>query len=859
MAITVQMRTEVSQLYVALFGRAPDGEGLGFWTSLRDQGRSLADIANIMYATTPARTYYPSFLTNQEIISAFYTNVLGRTADADGLAFWTGKLNAAGATPGSVIAEMINVVANYTGTNADGLTSQSLFNNRVQVAQYYGEKNGNIAGASTVLGAVTSAAASVTAVKTAIDNGTVGGVNQGQTFALVTGTDTVTGTAGNDTIVGAVDFGGATAAATGSTFTIADVINGGTGTDTLNIAVSNAGGGVALPAANLSSIEVLNLRNVSGQTLTVDASLLTGETQVNADRATSAVTVTNLEAGAAGGMIGDSSVTNGNLTFGYATATSAATLNVTGGTKAGTVVISSTPAAVTVNSTGAANTIGTVALGGAATGLTVNASSNLTTGAITGFTGTAAKITVSGAATSVNLAAIENATVAEVDASGLTAGGLTATGSTNTALKITGGKGNDVITAGSVLTTGTVAAGDGTADRIVVTDSTFIATSALGAKYTGFEVLQVTGGGAAVTQDASLIAGITSIRISDAGNTTGVTNLNATQAGAIKILAGNATGAITIGVKDATVSGNIDTVKLTLDDEATAVGTIALGAISMAGVENVEITALENYSITGLTAATSISSFKSSGAGTAGVTTGAVDFAANSTFDFSGHTAAVTFDASGAQAGATATGLTIKGAGTAANTISDSAKSDVVTGGTKVDAITFQGGADTLTLGAAGDTFTFNSKAGSDAMGTGVTFKVVAADSTVKAGATGAFTAAGAFDAATADAISGVLNAAAFAAAAGTKFTIDSDVTGAAVTFGTSLTFGTTTVGAAGDFFVLDNHTAEANTAYVFQDSNANGKIDATGDLMIKIVGAAQFTATEFAVTGGNLVISTLA
>ena len=29
MAITAQMRTEISQLYVALFGRAPDGEGLG--------------------------------------------------------------------------------------------------------------------------------------------------------------------------------------------------------------------------------------------------------------------------------------------------------------------------------------------------------------------------------------------------------------------------------------------------------------------------------------------------------------------------------------------------------------------------------------------------------------------------------------------------------------------------------------------------------------------------------------------------------------------------------------------------------------------------------------------------------------
>ena len=86
MAITTQMRTDVSQLYVALFGRAPDGEGLGYWVSQLDAGKSIVDIANAMYGTAPARTYYPSYLTNQEIVGNFYTNVLGRTADAEGLA-----------------------------------------------------------------------------------------------------------------------------------------------------------------------------------------------------------------------------------------------------------------------------------------------------------------------------------------------------------------------------------------------------------------------------------------------------------------------------------------------------------------------------------------------------------------------------------------------------------------------------------------------------------------------------------------------------------------------------------------------------------------------------------------------------
>lgn len=187
MAITVEMRTQVSQLYVALFGRAPDGEGLGYWVGQLNAGKSMADVANTMYATAPARAYFPSYMTNGEIIASFYVNVLGRAADAEGLAFWTSKLNAAGATPGSVINEMVNTVANYSGSDPAGLESQALFNNKVNVAQWYGEKNGNVESSSTILAGVTKDPASVDAVK----NSGIGG--SGQTITLTRFTDTKTG------------------------------------------------------------------------------------------------------------------------------------------------------------------------------------------------------------------------------------------------------------------------------------------------------------------------------------------------------------------------------------------------------------------------------------------------------------------------------------------------------------------------------------------------------------------------------------------------------------------------------------------------------------------------------------------
>lgn len=181
MAITIAMRTQVSQLYVSLFGRAPDAEGLGFWASAMADGMSMARVAQEMYNTAPARDYYPTAATNREIISIFYLNVLGREADAGGLDFWTRELDMA-ATKGDVFAKLLNNVVNYSGSNADGLKSQSLFLNKVAVAQYYGENGGDIVNAAKVLVGVTDKYATVIEAKAAIDAGGVIGV---QTYEIL--------------------------------------------------------------------------------------------------------------------------------------------------------------------------------------------------------------------------------------------------------------------------------------------------------------------------------------------------------------------------------------------------------------------------------------------------------------------------------------------------------------------------------------------------------------------------------------------------------------------------------------------------------------------------------------------------
>lgn len=702
MAITTQMRTDVSQLYVALFGRAPDGEGLGYWVSQLDAGKSIVDIANAMYGTAPARTYYPSYLTNQEIVGNFYTNVLGRTADAEGLAYWTDKLNAAGATPGSVIAEIIGVVANYTGTDPEGLKSAALFQNKVQVAQWYGEQNGNIAGATSILDGVTEDPATVEAAKT-------GGVQSGQTFTLTTGVDNITGTSGSDTIL-------AVAATTGATLSAADQINGGAGTDTLKLTIDTLAAN-SVPAASTTGVEVIDVRNVSGNAQTINGTNFIGNTSIINNVSTSQLDLVNVKTSSVT-VQGNNTATLGatniavSATIGNAvvaaadSVTQAFTLNIAGGTKGtANIYVDDTNAdwtAATINSTGAANTVGVVNLSGlqatAAThtvkDLTINAATNLTVGAaggaedLTGFdTGATVTntITVKGAAASVVLNTVAGA-VDVIDASGLTAGGVTAdiSGTTNEAkFKFTGGAGNDtVITDAGLTDSAAFIDGGAGVDTLALTTAETVAAQA--ARLKNFETLQLNAG---ITQDASLLtaSAIDKIVFNFAG-AAAVTNLSAAQAANVWVKA--APTNLSVGVKGADTVGQIDTVKVTVDDGDVAVNTIALGTPVLTGVEKLELTANDNTTITALTSASALNSIILKGAGTIGLTSGAITPQVNTVIDGSAATGALTINLGGVVGAATTNAVAITG-GTKADTITASGgAADVINGKGGLDLIT---------------------------------------------------------------------------------------------------------------------------------------------------------------------------
>lgn len=92
----------VIRLYEAYFLRNPDHGGLTYWLNRRGEGRTLVSISNSFAVSSEFTRRYGS-LTNAEFVDRVYQNVMGRPADAGGLAYWAARLDG-GTSRGQVMA-----------------------------------------------------------------------------------------------------------------------------------------------------------------------------------------------------------------------------------------------------------------------------------------------------------------------------------------------------------------------------------------------------------------------------------------------------------------------------------------------------------------------------------------------------------------------------------------------------------------------------------------------------------------------------------------------------------------------------------------------------------------------------------
>ena len=119
-------------LYKAAFNRTPDAGGLGFWINKMDTGMSYSSVAQNFVNSAEFKTAFGGANpTVNTLVTKLYNNVLNRTPDAGGLAFWQGKLSNEGWTTADVLG--------FFSTSGENVTNVTpLIANGIQYQQFVG-------------------------------------------------------------------------------------------------------------------------------------------------------------------------------------------------------------------------------------------------------------------------------------------------------------------------------------------------------------------------------------------------------------------------------------------------------------------------------------------------------------------------------------------------------------------------------------------------------------------------------------------------------------------------------------------------------------------------------------------------
>lgn len=194
----------IAQVYVGFYDRAPDPVGLQYWMGRLEAGVSIQDIGDSFAASPEASETYPFFkfpglLSPNDFLGEVYQNVFGRPIDADGLAYYSGRM-AAGESAGSVVASILGNAASNEGS-----PDQAFLQNKVDAGLYWAQQaavtNANIykengrltdqANISShgVIDGVNEDPTTVDAAKAEANAFFAGGGSDGATFTLTPGTD----------------------------------------------------------------------------------------------------------------------------------------------------------------------------------------------------------------------------------------------------------------------------------------------------------------------------------------------------------------------------------------------------------------------------------------------------------------------------------------------------------------------------------------------------------------------------------------------------------------------------------------------------------------------------------------------
>lgn len=151
--MTTATQANVAKLYIATFGRAPDGPGLNYWVN--QSGLSLEQIAKSFFDQPETQAKFGTS-DNASFVAAIYQNVLGRAGEAGGVAYWISQLESGALTRDNII---LAVLGGAQGSDA------TLLENRTESGLTFALIGTGSPDAFAVINETTAAAESVVAVK----------------------------------------------------------------------------------------------------------------------------------------------------------------------------------------------------------------------------------------------------------------------------------------------------------------------------------------------------------------------------------------------------------------------------------------------------------------------------------------------------------------------------------------------------------------------------------------------------------------------------------------------------------------------------------------------------------------------
>jgi len=588
--VTSTIQTQIANLYISILGRNPEPLGFGNWTDAlaNNNGTQAAlNTITIDFGKSPEFIATYGGQTTSAAITLMYNNVLNRAPDANGLSYWTTQYNtylSQGNTVSAALALTGNAIITAAAANS-GTADQT----NIQAKQATAVTAGTSTPTTTV--ALTT---NVDTLNVGPNRVVIGTVGTTPTSTTLQAGDTITGSGSNNMLRVINSNSNLVNGLAGVTLTgvqtlqVQNVVAANGDASIYNLV--NTTGVTTVQSTNaVQNAKTLFTNLGAGTAISISGSASgaagTGFTYANPN------SPVNINVN--GGLTTIQNIFNASgIINGVASAPTSATLTSTGGVNG--IAPNGTPSAQAlirftsdaVGSDQAAEEVGA----GSLTTFTINASTNLLAQLnISDFSIAGVALTVSGAATNVNLG--NQGIYRTIDASGLSTGGVTMNVNT-TLTSFIGGAGDDFLfnQAGGNAVIRTTAVIDGGAG--IDTIAAPLINSGNGAVFKNFEVLfldrEDRGSFDASILTNSVLTGVSIGAALGLGADLTVTNLLANTAGFNVTVTGDAFANTTLDFTAASIAGRADIVNYTFNNRS-GIDTANAEVITHQGIELVNI------------------------------------------------------------------------------------------------------------------------------------------------------------------------------------------------------------------------------------------------------------------------------